>query len=115
MTMTLFPVNIKELNNQAIELSNSGISHMDNQYGPSINAYIEENLPEFYNKLIISNELTQFCLFYCLKAARYEQSYKHESSKQNLQDFQANELTYKDIFSEIENDLKNRYTDTEEQ
>ena len=108
MKTTLFPINIKELKKQAKEYADNGVSHLDNTYGFSINAYIEKELPLFYIQLNQHEKLIEYCLFYCFKANLYESSYKFESTERILA-FQANELAYHDIFNEIKKDYENNY------
>ena len=100
--MTHFPVNIPELKKQAKKFVNSGASYKHNVYGPSIENYIKDEFPLYYNYLIQSATLFEYITFYCFKAALYEKSYKYESNDQfALQDFEANELAYADIYAEI--------------
>ena len=108
---TNFPVDIPKLKEEALEFVNSGTSHTINNYGNSIEKYLEDNLGQYYSQLIKSNTLFEYIWFYCLKAGLYEQSYKYESNDEfNLHDYQANELAYDLIYSEIKNDALNKRT-----
>ena len=49
---TKFPVNIPELKQKAKEFIESGTSYKHNVYGPSIENYIKDELPFYYNYLI---------------------------------------------------------------
>ena len=103
-----FPVNIPALKKQAEEYANEGTPYSINAYGNSIEKYLEDNLGQFHMELFRNDTLAEYIWFYCFKEALYEQSYKHESNDEfNLHDYQANELAYKSIFAEIDNDALN--------
>jgi len=106
---THFPVDITTLRKRALELADSETPYKYNAYGSSIEKYLEDNLGLFHMQLFRNDTLTEYIWFYCLKAALYEQSYKHESNDEfDLHDYQANELTYQKIFAEISNDALNQ-------
>lgn len=106
---TRFPVDIPELKKRALEYTIAGTGYENNVYGNSIEKYLEDNLGLFHMQLVVNNTLSEYIWFYCFKASLYEMSYKYESNDEfDLYDYQANELAYKSIFEEIENDALNQ-------
>lgn len=103
---TLFTVDNNKLKEQAKAYASEGASHLTNAYGPSIDAYLESTHTSFYLQLIRTSELNEYVLFYCFKAGLYAQSYKHEQPTKLLP-FQISELTYLDIYKEINIDALN--------